>query len=249
MSLSRQSATQFEPEDFALCYPPGIENHYWTAARNHIIERQLKATELEQPRILEVGCGPGVVVAYLRERGYQCHGVELTGVVPRESVKDYVRTGIGASDIPRAERESFDTLLLLDVIEHLPDPSGFLSELKGAFPNASHVILTVPARQELWSNYDIFYRHYRRYDLEMLGAIIQGIGGTVLDMKYFFHLLYLPARIVVSLFQHRQVKIRAPRNGMKHLHSVICRICIADYSWVPGRVYGTSIICAAKLAA
>jgi len=249
MIRSRRSATQFAPDEFALCYPPGIENHYWTAARNYIVERQLKATESEQRRILEVGCGPGVVVAYLRGWGYLCDGVELTDGAPRDSVKDYVFTGIGATDIPRAARESYNVLLLLDVIEHLPDPGGFLSELKAAFPNASHMILTVPARQELWSNYDVFYRHYRRYNKEMLGANVRGIGGTVLDLKYFFHVLHIPARLVLALFRQRQVKIKAPKNGMKHLHSLMTWICIADYYLVPGRVYGTSIICTAKLGA
>jgi SAM-dependent methyltransferase len=242
-----QPGTRFEPEDFSLSYPPGIEDHYWTAARNQIIERQLKVVGLRKPRILEIGCGTGVVVAYLRRRGYECHGVEPAQAPVRESVRDCVFTGMSAADIPAAQRRSFDTLLLLDVLEHLPAPVEFLAETTAAFPNASHLILTVPARQELWSNYDSFFRHYCRYDLKSLGAVVRGMGGTVLRMKYFFHLLYLPGLFVVGLRGRRNIRISAPRTGWKLVHRLVSKVCVADYHLVPGRVYGTSIVCVAGL--
>ena len=245
MTVPRQSHTGFEPEQFALCYPPGIENHYWTAARNRIVEHQLKAAGLERPCILEIGCGKGVVVAFFRKKGYPCWGVELAKVAPIESVKDFVFTGISATELPAANRESFNILFLLDVIEHLPDPAAFLSGLKTAFPNVRRMIITVPARTELWSNYDSFYGHYRRYDLDSLRAVVQGIGGTAQSLRYFFRLLYLPARLTLALLHRRSVRINAPRNGMKAIHYLVSRICLADFFLVPAQIRGTSIICTA----
>jgi SAM-dependent methyltransferase len=249
VTVPRQSPTEFEPEQFALCYPPGIENHYWTAARNQIVEHQLKAAGLEQPRILEIGCGKGVVIAFFRKKGYPCWGVELAKVAPIESVKDFVFAGISATDLPSAQRESFNTLFLLDVIEHLPDPVGFLSGLKAAFPNVSRMIVTVPARAELWSNYDTFYGHFRRYDLDSLRAVVEGIGGTVLSLRYFFRILYLPARLTLALLHRRSVRINAPGNGMKVVHYLISRICFADFFLLRPRIRGTSIICTVQLRA
>src|SRR5438445_643814 len=81
-------------------------------------EHQLKALGLQRPRILEVGCGKGVVIAYLMERGYPSWGVELAKVAPVESVKEFVFTGISALDLPAGQRESFNALFLLDIIEH-----------------------------------------------------------------------------------------------------------------------------------
>ena len=249
MTVHQQSHTEFEPEQFALCYPPGIENHYWTAARNHIVEHELKAAGLEQPSILEIGCGRGVVILHLRKKGYYCRGVELANVAPIESVSDFVYTGIRATELPAAERESFNTLLLLDVIEHLPDPPAFLSKLKAAFPNVRRIIITVPARAELWSNYDSFYGHYRRYDLETVREVIHGAGGTVLSLRYFFHVLYLPARLTLALFHRRSVKIEAPRNGMKAVHYLISRLFVAEFFVLPSRIWGTSIICTVQWGA
>ena len=246
MNVPQHPSTEFELEQFALCYPPGIENHYWTAARNRIVEHQLETAGLEQPRILEIGCGSGVVILHLRKKGYRCRGVELANVPPIESVKDFVLTGVSATELPAAERESFNILLLLDVIEHLPDPGAFLATLRAAFPNVSRAIITVPARTELWSNYDTFYGHYRRYDLETLRAVVQGVGGTVLSLRYFFRLLYLPGRLTVALFHRRSVRIIAPRNCMKVVHYLISRMCFADFFLLPPGVWGTSIICTAQ---
>jgi hypothetical protein len=134
-------------------------------------------------------------------------------------------------------------LFLLDVIEHLPDPVAFLSALKSAFPKVSRMIITVPARSELWSNYDTFYGHYRRYDLDSLRAVVDGMGGTELRLRYFFRILYLPARLTLALFHRRSVRIDAPSNGTKVVHYLISKICYADFFLLPPGVRGTSIIC------
>jgi hypothetical protein len=44
--LSQPPHTEFEPGKFAESDPPGIENHYWTLARNQIVEHQLNALGL-----------------------------------------------------------------------------------------------------------------------------------------------------------------------------------------------------------
>ena len=203
--------TTFNEEKFGLAYPPNIENHYWTLARNCIIERQMKAANIAKSNILEIGCGRGIVVNWLRKKGYKCWGVELAHESPIDSVKEYVFAGQDASKLPSKLRRSFSTILLLDLIEHLPDTVTFLSEIVDSFPNTTHLIIIVPARKELWSNYDEYYQHFRRYDMEMLQNTIEAINNcSILDLRYFFHLLYLLSRLTLSLFQKRPVEIKAP---------------------------------------
>ena len=234
--------TTFDQKEFDLAYPLGIENHYWTLARNHIIERQLKATNIAKPNILEIGCGRGIVVNYFRRRGYNCWGVELAQQNPIDGVREYVFAGQDANKLPLKLRQSFNTIFLLDVIEHLPDPVTFLSEILDSFPSATHLIITAPARQELWSNYDEYYQHFRRYDLEMLQNTIEAINCKILDLRYFFHLLYVPARLTLSLFQKRPVQMKAPPNALKSIHYLLSKICILDYWLLPKRIRGASII-------
>ena len=240
--------TTFNQEKFGLAYPPNIENHYWTLARNCIIERQMKAANIAKSNILEIGCGRGIVVNWLRKKGYNCWGVELAHESPIDSVKEYVFAGQDASKLPSKLRRSFSTILLLDLIEHLPDTVTFLSEIVDSFPNTTHLIITVPARKELWSNYDEYYQHFRRYDMEMLQNTIEAINNCrILDLRYFFHLLYLPARLTLSLLQRRPVQTKAPPNMLRPIHYLLSKLLMLDYLLFPKEFYGTSIICCAEI--
>lgn len=240
-------ATEFFEEDFDLAYPPGIEKHYWTRARNRIIEHQLTQCGLPRARILEIGCGKGIVVDYLRKRDYDCSGVELAKVKPLETVRDYLFPGTDATALPAHLRESFNVFLLLDVIEHLENPVSFLKQILPSFPNLTYGIITVPARPEIWSNYDEFYRHYRRYTLETLRETMEPIGARVLDIRYFFRLLYWPARWMAKTKKERSVRLSAPRNSMIFIHYLISQMCQADYFALPKRARGTSLICRIQL--
>jgi hypothetical protein len=196
----------------------------------------------EHPKILDIGCGRGVVVKSLREAGFDCDGVEPGAVEPLAGVSAFVRSGLYAFDLPAAEREAYDTVLLLDVIEHLPDPADWLEQLTGSFPALSTVIVTVPARQELWSNYDEYFGHYRRYSMPMLLDIASRLGWGLRHMQYFFHGLYLPAWVLASINARRETSITPPRGVFKYLHRLVALGMVIDASLLPHRLPGTSLI-------
>ncbi|MFC1685701.1 methyltransferase domain-containing protein [Nanoarchaeota archaeon] len=66
----------------------------------------------------------------------------------------------GATDLPY-ENNSFDTVILSDVIEHIEDWEKAL--LESIRVSKRKVIITVPAYKWLWSDYDKSLGHYRRY--------------------------------------------------------------------------------------
>ncbi|MFN7768222.1 MAG: class I SAM-dependent methyltransferase [Planctomycetaceae bacterium] len=138
------SSTEFNQPEFDLAYPPGVEFNSWTVARHHILGRALARRRwLEGVWLagewLAVGCGRGIVLQFLRARGLEVRGVELA----------------------LAERSRPGGVLLLDVIEHLPDPVAFLQRLRESLPNVRRWVITVPAHPALWSK-NKFYGHPRR---------------------------------------------------------------------------------------
>jgi 2-polyprenyl-3-methyl-5-hydroxy-6-metoxy-1,4-benzoquinol methylase len=197
---------------------------------------------LSATMMLEIGAGRGVAVKLLREHGHHCVGVELASVKPLSEVSETVRSATDARTLPAGERNKYRTLLLLDVIEHIEDPAQFLSELRSAFPNSRHVLVTVPAMQGLWSNYDEFYGHYRRYDLKGLESLARQLDARLSYASYFFRWLYLPARVLAVAGIKRGTEIKAPSPAALLLHRLLARLSWADYRLLPTAIPGSSAI-------
>ena len=215
---------EFDSELANDSYPTGIENHYWSIARAKIISEAIDYAERfgirkTSGRILEVGCGPGVVVKALRSMGYDVFGCELGTPVVRNEVKQYIKTGVFAENLDFSFRKSIETILLLDVIEHIQNDSDFLRHLLQSFPNCNSVIVIVPARPEVWSNYDSYYRHYRRYTTTSLKLSINSSGLSSISMRYFFFSLYLAALMLKTLRIKRQVRLNTP--GYPSIHRLV----------------------------
>ncbi len=85
--------------------------------------------------------------------------------------------------------ESFDLAVSLDVIEHLEDDVGALTELRRVVVPGGRLLVTVPAYQWLWSGHDEINHHHRRYTRHSLLAVARQAGWECAA----HHLLQLPA--------------------------------------------------------
>ncbi len=234
--------TEFTGEQFASAYPEGIEGHYWSMARNRIISRFLAKQGLKGKRMLEIGCGRGVVLRALRTYGFDCYGVDLAqGEVPHD-LEGYLSYSKSFEDLDAGFIQSIEVVLLFDVIEHIEDEKKFLERIKQTFPHLSHIVFTVPARMEVWSNYDTYYGHFRRYTRPLLTSVARASGLRLLQASYFFHVLYLPARIFTLLKITRSVVVNSPTGMMAWVHRCTARCLELESIMLPASLIGTSII-------
>ncbi len=82
------------------------------------------------------------------------------------------------SALPFADR-AFELVCALDIVEHVDDEDAILSELsRVAAPNAS-LLLSVPLHPELWTAFDDFVGHRRRYEPQRLLAKLAEHGLSV----------------------------------------------------------------------
>ena len=90
--------------------------------------RTLVRSESEPPRLLDIGCSSGALL-----RSARCHGFDAEGVEPAAQAAEFARsTGLkvfqGYLHEARYPASSFNAATLMEVIEHLPDPSTLLRE-------------------------------------------------------------------------------------------------------------------------
>ena len=91
-----------------------------------------------------------------------------------------------------------DLVLMMDVLEHVPDDAALLSEYLDVVAPGTPVFITVPAFQFLWSGHDVYLEHYRRYTLSRLKQTIGNAGAQADVMHYYFGAIF-PAAAAVRL--------------------------------------------------
>ena len=239
-----QFDTAFSEKQYDDVYPPGIEHHWWNVARNGMVSDLIHMAERRNftplSCMLEVGCGRGHTVEHLRESGYDCYGVELASICVDERLRAHVLTGQDCLALPHEFRNKIELILLLDVIEHINDVAAFVGNVRDAYPNCRWLIVSVPARMELWSSFDQLYGHFRRYDLQTLREELMRAGANIIKSNYHFKMLYPLLYVLVRWGKGRPSANRTP--FLTPLHRLFGAL-IRRESWVvPDFVYGTSIV-------
>jgi SAM-dependent methyltransferase len=249
-SRPRCGRTEFDHDQFGEAYPPGIERSWWHVARNGVIAGTFARWIPRDARVLEVGCGTGIVTEHLRDRDWNVTGVDLGEPKAGLHASGHLLLGTNALELPVDLREGFGALVLFDVIEHIGDAPAFLRTLLDAFPNARHVVITVPARQELWTSFDDHFGHFRRYDRRMLREEFSACGLVTDQIGYFFHGLY-PAIVMNNLLRGRKRNIRfsasAP-GAASSVHAWLGSIFALEARLLPAALPGSSIIAVARRA-
>jgi 2-polyprenyl-3-methyl-5-hydroxy-6-metoxy-1,4-benzoquinol methylase len=97
-------------------------------------------------RIVDVGCGAGVTLTWLRSFYPAAHTVGLEG---NAELKGELERNAHEAHIVDLTREmpdlgSPDLILFLDVLEHLPDPASVLKQFVAQLAQGGSVIVSVP---------------------------------------------------------------------------------------------------------
>jgi 2-polyprenyl-3-methyl-5-hydroxy-6-metoxy-1,4-benzoquinol methylase len=79
-----------------------------------------------------------------------------------------------------------DTVVCLNVLEHIEDDLAVLKRLHDSVPAGCRVIFLVPFNQKLYSRFDREIGHYRRYNKAELEAKMRAVGLNV-ESQFFFN--------------------------------------------------------------
>jgi SAM-dependent methyltransferase len=165
------------------------ERHWWFVARRRIMRAlaEVAVPPLRTSRVVDVGCGTGANLAALANQ-YLCAGIDTSAdAIEKARARfpdiEFIH-GFAPADLGQRAGQA-DLFLLMDVLEHVPDDFQLLSSLLAAARPGAHFLVTVPADQSLWSEHDVSFGHYRRYDLERFRMVWRGLPVTTRLVSYY----------------------------------------------------------------
>jgi 2-polyprenyl-3-methyl-5-hydroxy-6-metoxy-1,4-benzoquinol methylase len=176
--------------DYGARYRDLFQRHWWWRARERVI---LDALRRHRPasgwgNVLDVGCGDGLFFDQLA----QLPGVRLVeGVEPAEALVSAdgphrARIHVAPFDASFDPGRRYSLIVMLDVLEHLPDPAASLRHALSLLEPGGVFLATVPAFMSLWTRHDDLNHHFTRYDMASFRALAADAGLRVDEARYFF---------------------------------------------------------------
>jgi 2-polyprenyl-3-methyl-5-hydroxy-6-metoxy-1,4-benzoquinol methylase len=196
-------------------FQPLIERLVRAVGERHtsFLSRELTAGA----RVLDVGCGRGVILGALANQGFQVHGLEISaeaarGADPRAEIRI-------AENLKDAEYRtaSFDQIIIWHVLEHVNDPAGTLREAHRILKPGGRLIVAVPNFSSFqarfagaaWFHLDL-PRHVYHFPLPALRQLLVLTGFQVQSVHHF-SLRQNPFGWIQSVLNRFE---SLPRNGL-----------------------------------
>lgn len=102
-------------------------------------------------RVLEIGCGKGAMLNYLREAGHTVSGIDIDEDALAHCREAYPAIPVSAAsgdDLP-FEDGSFDTVMSFDAFEHISRSDRHLAEVRRVLKSGGRYLLQTPNK---WTN-------------------------------------------------------------------------------------------------
>jgi ubiquinone/menaquinone biosynthesis C-methylase UbiE len=198
------------PEEYAQLMRLG-ESHWWFVGTRDLIFSCVRPDSLPDKPILDVGCGPGLMLRRFSDIG------PIFGIDHNAGALEHCRN-IGFPGLARADAaalpfrpNAFGLVIAADLLEHCGDDEAVLGELYRVAAPHGVLLASVPAYGWLWSSHDAALHHKRRYSKSGLVRIVEAAGFTVSRVSFFNTMLFAP----VALMRLTLGKIRQHSSGNK----------------------------------
>jgi SAM-dependent methyltransferase len=177
--------------DYGECYRDLYEKHWWWRARERLI---LETLRRKQPpggwkKILDVGCGDGLFFEPLSKFG-EVEGIEPAEALISKTGVHRFRIHLGPFDESFQPGKQYSLILMLDVLEHLPDPVGALRHALALLASGGALLVTVPAFKMLWTNHDVINEHFTRFTKKTFRVLARQAGLRIQTERYFFQWVF-----------------------------------------------------------
>ncbi len=161
--------------------------------------------------VLDAGCGTGHMTLSLCNEGYKVTAIDcsekLTSftkkILKQNNQKAYIYT-MNLLEVKSLGENRHDTIICLDVLEHIDDDQLALSNLVYTLKNDANLIISVPAFSFLYGQRDREIGHYRRYNKADFVKLIENSGLEITEIRHWNFLGFIPVFISEKIL-HKKI--------------------------------------------
>ena len=224
------------------------ESHWYYRSKSEMMLSHLSGLTLN--RAMDIGSGSGFFARQIIQNT-ECH--EVTCIDNGYTADTTEQVGQKTLGFVRSvDNCDCDLMVMMDVLEHIEDDVTFLGNYAAMAAPGTHLFVTVPAFQFLWSGHDVFLDHFRRYTLHSLTHLVRGAGFDIVKAHYFFGAVF-PLAATLRLKDKYLLQGGAPQSSMrrhgKAVNWAAYQVCRAEMALMTlNRLAGLSVVMLARKA-
>src|SRR5882724_10984969 len=159
-----------------------VDGEFGVDLERHLAAYRFARTRAAGRTVLDAGCGEGYGAALLAEVAVRVVGADRTEAIALAAARHRdPRLELRAIDLERLDDLDgrFDLVVSFQVIEHLPDPVGFLAALARRAAPGGEILVTTPNRLMSVSENPYHLREWTAPELHALAApVLPGVRGS-----------------------------------------------------------------------
>jgi SAM-dependent methyltransferase len=138
-------------------------------------------------RVVDAGAGVGTFTALAADTGAEVTAVEPVpefAAILRERFQGDAKVTVVEGTVEAVRHRSFDSIICLNVLEHIEDDRATLGEFMGQLVPGGRLLLLVPAHPGLYGGYDRAAGHVRRYSKRLLTDQLVEAGFEIETLRH-----------------------------------------------------------------
>jgi 2-polyprenyl-3-methyl-5-hydroxy-6-metoxy-1,4-benzoquinol methylase len=179
--------------------PEGLDPPDLRLRVEFVLEQLRAAVAGRSPRVLDVGCGEGQLTAELARAGVRVVGVDVAQEPLRRAHARDPTLDLRVIPVDGRwplEDASFDVVWAGEVIEHVADTTGWLSQVRRVLAPSGTLLLSTPAhgrllmlslalsRRRFARHFDPLADHLRFYSAGTLRRLLQDFGFEQIELRH-----------------------------------------------------------------
>jgi SAM-dependent methyltransferase len=175
------------------------KENFWFKVRRQYLKSIIKKSGA---KIIDLGCGSGYTAVELTNQGYRVIGIDKSKLAVEKA--SFLGLEVIKMDLESDEALPRDFLpdyiIAMDFIEHINNPVAIFRKIAAISRADTKLIITVPAYQFLWSDWDRNLGHVKRYSPGQLKKELVEAGWRIEDIRYIHTILFFPAIFIRKLW-------------------------------------------------